>query len=69
MKRVSVTHKHTLRTQGAIEANDNSNVSEFFFYVPLTARSYGGVDLGLTPKVGSIVKVYERKGSCQFLLK
>ena len=23
--------------------------------------SYGGVDLGLTPKVGSIIKVYERK--------
>ena len=32
-----------------------------FFYVPLTARSYGSVDLGLTPKVGSIVKKYGRQ--------
>ena len=32
-----------------------------FFYVPLTAWSYRGVDLGITPKVGSTIKVYERK--------
>ena len=38
--------KHTLRTQGATEVNDNSNEREFF-NVPLVARSYGGVDLGL----------------------
>ena len=37
--------KHTLRRQGATEANDNSNEREFF-NVPLTARSYGGMDLG-----------------------
>ena len=45
VKRVSVTQKHTLRAQGAIEANDNSN--EWVFYVLLTARTYGDMDLGL----------------------
>ena len=45
VKRVSVTQKHTLRPQGAIEANDNSN--EWVFYVLLTARTYGDMDLGL----------------------
>ena len=45
VKRVSVTQKHTLRTQGSIEAKDNSN--ERVFYVPLTARSNSGVDLDL----------------------
>ena len=45
VKKVSVTQKHTLRAQGAIEANDNSN--EWVFYVLLTARTYRDIDLGL----------------------
>ena len=38
-KRVSVTQKHTLRTQGAIEANDNSN--ERVFLSPSNSQVIG----------------------------